>query len=383
MTRRILCISLSEIERDARVLRQIGLLAEFGEVTTVGFGGRPAGATHHIQVPSGLKTLPQTPLGVLKLALRLHRSAECSSPASAWVLREGIEQIAGSWDLVVANEARALDLADRLAGGAPVWADLHEWAPGERTQIASWRILVAPFMAYLCGKYLPDVAMSTTVSRGIIDLYEQHYGVRPLFMPNAGAYREIDATPSVGEAVRCVHSGAAQHGRALDTLIRVFLGLPDRFSLDLYLVPGGDGGAHLRELQALAAGCERIRFNDPVSAHELPAVLSQYDLGVHWIPSDINVNNRFALPNKFFDYVQARIGIAIGPSEEMARELREYGLGVVARSFEERDLAASLLPLDAAQLNEFKDHAGVAARELNFEAQAGPVRSALRELLGT
>ena len=108
-----------------------------------------------------------------------------------------------------------------------------------------------------------------------------------------------------------------------------------------------------------------------------------YDLGVHWIPSDINVNNRFALPNKFFDYVQARIGIAIGPSEEMARELREYGLGVVARSFEEPDLAASLLPLDAAQLNEFKDHAGVAARELNFEAQAGPVRSALRELLGT
>lgn len=377
MTRQILCISLSEITRDARVLRQIALLAEFGEVTTVGFGEHPPGVAVHFQVPSNLTTLPQTPLGVLKLALRAHRSAECSSPAASWVLAQDIR---GPWDLVVANEARVLDLANRLADGAPVWADLHEWAPGERTQIASWRLLVAPFMDYLCDKYLSTVSMSTTVSRGIIDLYDRHYGVRPLFMPNSGSYREIAARQSGDDVVRCVHSGAAQKGRALDTLVRVFRGLPDRFLLDLYLVPTDDGG-YLEELKKAAEGCQRINFRRPVDAHLLPEVLSQYDLGVHWIPSNINLNNRFALPNKFFDYIQARIGIAIGPSDEMVRELRRYGLGVVAESFDPEDLAKSLLNLDAAKLNNFKENAAKAAKELSFEAQAVPVREALADLL--
>lgn len=378
MSTKILCISLSEIERDARVLRQIGLLAEFGEVTSIGFGGHPHGATRHIQVPSGLKTLPQTPLGVLKLALRMHRSAECSAPAAKWVLQQNIE---GPWDLVVANEARVLDVADRLAGGAPVWADLHEWAPGERTQIASWRLLVAPFMDYLCGKYLSGAALSTTVSRGIIDLYASQYNVVPMFMPNAGPLRDVKSVPAENGVIRCVHSGAAQHGRALDTLIQVFKELPERFTLDLFLVPGGDGGKHLHELKTLAYGCDRIRFNEPVRAHELPDVLSKYDLGVHWIPAGINLNNRYALPNKFFDYVQARIGIAIGPSDEMARELQRYGLGVVADSFEAADLAASLQDLDVNTLNMFKRHAGEAARDLSFETQVAPVRTALREIL--
>ena len=378
MTKRILCISLSEIERDARVLRQISLLAQFGEVTTIGFGGIPAGASNHIAVPTGLKTLPQTPLGVVKLALRAHRSAEVSSPAAAWVLKRGVK---GDWDLVVANEARALDLADRLAHGAPVWADLHEWAPGERTQIASWRLLVAPFMDYLCKTYLPEVAMSTTVSKGIIHLYSKHYGVTPLFMPNAGPRQDLEASPVDEAKVRCVHSGAAQSGRALDTLIDVFLSLPDRFTLDLFLVPGGDGGSYLNSLKARAAGNDRIRFNAPVAASALPSVLSQFDLGVHWIPAEINLNNRFALPNKFFDYIQARIGIAIGPSVEMAREVDHYSLGVIAPSFKPEDLRASLIEVTADELRSFKENTARASDELSFDAQAVPVVDAVGKLL--
>ena len=127
---RILCVSLTPIYRDARVLRQIGLLAQLGEVTTIGFGERPETATHHIRVPDGLSTLPQTVTGVAKLALRASKAAECSAPAAKWVLENVSER--GRWDLVVANDARVLDLGFMLAAGKPVWADMHEWAPEER-----------------------------------------------------------------------------------------------------------------------------------------------------------------------------------------------------------------------------------------------------------
>ena len=82
----LLVISLSPIHRDARVLRQLSVVAEFGHVTTVGFGPRPEGADEHFQVPDGLSTLPQTPLGIAKLGLRRLRAAELDAPASQWVL---------------------------------------------------------------------------------------------------------------------------------------------------------------------------------------------------------------------------------------------------------------------------------------------------------
>lgn len=378
MARRILCISLSPIHRDARVLRQLGLLAEFGEVTTIGYGEKPEDSVHHLQVPDGLPSLPQTVSGVARLAVHAHRAAECSAPAAKWALKQGVE---GPWDLVVANDARVLDLASRLAGDAPIWADLHEWAPEEQAHITSWRLLVGPFMAHLCRRYLPQVALLTTVSQGIADLYLEVFGVPALMMANSGAYREIEPREVTSDRIACVHSGAAIDDRGLDTMIEVLRGLPERFALDLYLVPGGDGGAHLRKLQQLAAGCERIRFRDPVKATELPDVLSAYDLGIHWIPANLSTNTRLALPNKFFDYVQARIGIAIGPSEEMARESRKYGLGVVAESFDPAELRESLLGLDAEQLNAFKRHAGDAARALSFEVQSAPVRERLQALL--
>lgn len=379
MTPRILCISLTPIERDARVLRQIAMLAELGEVTTIGFGEQPAGSTTHIQVPDGLSTLPQTVRGVMKLGLRAHRSVECSAPAAKYVLRQEIGQ---DWDLVVANDARVLDLAFRVARGAPVWADLHEWAPEERTHILSWRLLVAPLMVHLCRTYLPRAALVTTVSHGIADLYRDVFGVDALMMTNAGARQDISVKPSADGAIACVHSGAAISGRGLETMIQVFNDLPERFSLDLYLVPGGDGGAHLSELQKAAKGSERIRFREPVAPAELPATLSAYDLGIFWIPPT-HTNARLTLPNKFFDYVQARLGIAIGPSEEMVRELRRYDLGVVSSSFDPQDLTASLLVLEPEQVDAFKEAADRAAGPLSFETQTAPVRSRIEHLLNS
>lgn len=376
---KILCISLTPIYRDARVLRQIGLLAQLGEVTTIGFGEKPENATHHIRVPDGLSTLPQTVTGVAKLALRASRAAERSAPAAKWVLENVAER--GRWNLVVANDARVLDLGFALAAGKPVWADMHEWAPEERTHVTSWRLLVAPQMRHLCKKYLPQAALVTTVSNGIVDLYREHFEVSPLLMTNAGPLQSLSPVPVLPGKIRCVHSGAAIGGRGLETMVKVFHeDLPQQFELDLYLVPGGDKGAHLKELRNIASGDPRIKFHDPVAPSDLPAILNQYDLGVFWIPPT-HTNARLTLPNKFFDYVQARLGIAIGPSSEMVNELSRSQLGVVASSFEADDLAASIAHLTTKEIEEFKAAADQSAERLSFDRQVEVVRERLYELL--
>lgn len=373
----ILLISLSPITRDSRVLRQLSVVAEFGQVTTVGYGPPPPGAHEHIEVPEDLLTLPQTPTGVAKLALRRLRSAELAAPAVQWVLHTLKDR---RFDLVVANEARILALADAVAHGAPIWADMHEWAPEERTHIFVWRLLVAPLMDHLCREYLPRCAAVTAVGSGIARLYEQRYAVPTRVMRNSSRFQEIDPSPVVEDRVRLVHSGSAVLGRNLELMIDAVDALPERFTLDLYLVPANDGGAYMKTLRERAGSSPRVRFHDPVPPAELPTVLNQYDLGVFWI-EPFNTNARLTLPNKLFDFVQARVGVAVGPSEEMAPVVREHGLGPVAEGFGLEQCIASLRDVTAADLQRWKQHADASARELSFDSDAEVARGILRDLL--
>ncbi|MCK8466470.1 hypothetical protein M0722_04645 [Microbacterium sp. KSW4-16] len=375
---RILCISLSPLRSDARVLRQISLLSEIGDVTTVGFGAAPDGVFAHHQVPEGLSTLPQTPLGIVRLALRMHRSAEISAPAVRWTAN----RVGGhTFDLVVANEARALGVAHRIADGAPVWADMHEWAPEERTHILRWRLLVAPFMVHLCRTYLPPSALVTTVGDGIAALYRQQFDVPALVMRNAGGFRALKPSPVSDEQIRLVHSGAAIHGRRLELMIETMKLLDARFTLDLYLMPGGDGGAYLRELRASAAPDSRITFHPPVPPEDLPRVLNAYDVGVFWIPPT-HTNARLTLPNKFFDFVQARLMVAVGPSPEMAELVTRHDLGVISHDFTPESCAQSLTSLDMESVRSAKAASDAAAQELSFENDAAHIRAVIESILG-
>lgn len=372
----ILCISLSQLTRDARVLRQISVLREHGKVTTVGFGPAPDGVDEHIRVPEGLSTLPQTPKGVLKLGLRRLHSVELEAPAVAFA-RNALR--GKRYDLVVANEARILALAFAVAGDAPVWGDMHEWAPGERDHDKRWKLLVAPLMDHLCREYLPRCAAVTTVSRGIAAEYDRVYGVHTELVRNARPFEELSPGPvAPGGQVRLVHSGGAEPSRNLTTIIDAARALPST-TLDLYLVVGGDR-SYLQFLKDRAAGEPRIRFHDPVKPHELPRTLNAYDVGVHSIPP-INFNMENALPNKVFDFLQARIAMVVSPNPEMAEFVRDHGLGEVAGGYDLPSLTAAITRLTPERIAAAKRAADENDRTLSSDTDVATSHRIVSRLL--
>jgi hypothetical protein len=165
-------------------------------------------------------------------------------------------------------------------------------------------------------------------------------------------------------------------------LIRSAVELGDGFTLDLYLVPAADGGRYLRELRELAEGSERITFHEPVAPSELPATLNQYDVGVYSIPP-INVNTRLALPNKFFDFVQARLAVALGPSVEMAALTREHDLGVISDDFGQESFTRAVRQLTPQAVQTFKANAHAAARELSSDQDQARTSAMITRLLGS
>jgi hypothetical protein len=360
------------------VLRQIAVLQQHGDVTTVGYGPAPNGVARHIQIPEGASSLPETPRGVLKLAMRLHESVELSAPGERAVLQE----VVGSapYDLVVANDARAFPLAFAASGSAPVYADMHEWAPEERATVFIWRVLVGPYMEHLCRTYLSRATAVTSVSAGLAHLYAEKYGVSAEIVRNAASLRDLTPTPVDPTVIRLVHSGTADAERNIIELIEAVDRLEDRFSLDLYLlrVPGG----HLDQIRKRAASSPRVTVHDPVPPETLPSVLNQYDLGVFLYPLK-TLSHLYHLPNKFFDFVQARLGLVFSPAPEIDAHIAEYGLGLITADTTADALVDALRGITADDVTGFKQAADRSAQALSSEPDQAVQSALVARLLAT
>ena len=95
----------------------------------------------------------------------------------------------------------------------------------------------------------------------------------------------------------------------------------------------------------------------------------------------ININAEYALPNKFFDFVQARLAHAVGPAPEMARLVREYGLGVVSDDFSVESFTAALRTLDAEAVRAGKEASHRHARDLSSASDVATMSSIVTGLL--
>ncbi|MDQ0645036.1 glycosyltransferase family 1 protein [Microbacterium murale] len=357
--KRILIISFSTIASDARVLKQITRLGQDYEIDTLGYGPAPRGVAKHFAIEDRHAIWRYPRLAVM---VRAFRWAYWHNPAimAAQELVRG-----GAWDLILANDVDAVGLALSIDSMHGVHADLHEYAPRQKEDMLRWRFFVAPFVRWLCRGFVARADSVSTVGQGIADEYAARFGIVAQVVTNAAPYADLEPT-AVEEPLRLVHSGAALRDRNIVALVDAVEQTSSDVSLALYLTPNDPG--FLGEIRARAAASARVTLHDPVPYEDLSVTLNGYDVGLHLLPPT-NFNNRWALPNKFFDYVQARLGVVIGPSPEMARTLEAHAFGAVADGFSTEDLTRVLDGLSIADVSEWKAAADAAASELSSQEQ--------------
>ena len=123
-----------------------------------------------------------------------------------------------------------------------------------------------------------------------------------------------------------------------------------------------------------------MRVLPPVPSQELVAFANAYDVGVFLLPARYP-NQVHVLPNKLFDYIQARLAVAIGPSPEMAEIVREWECGVVSASFTPEAFAEALDGLSVDRVERMKSNADRAARVLNANANRDKVIALVRNAI--
>ncbi|MFK5646659.1 glycosyltransferase [Ornithinimicrobium sp. LYQ121] len=355
---RVLVLSFSPIASDARVLRQVRHLSREFDVVTCGFGPAPAGVTAHLRVPDAA----QNRLDGRLITAHGYRTAYRAQAGVRWVRRHLTPDGA---DVILANDLDAVPLALSLRPRGGVHADLHEYFPRLHEEHAAWMRRIAPYQEWLCRRFLPRCAAVTTVSGRIAEEYAEQFGVEVGVVTNASPYADLAPLP-VGSPMRLVHSGACLRNRDLHVLVDAVdaaVAEGADLTLDLYLTPNDP--AYLQQLREQASRTGgAVTVHDPVPYADLVTTLHAHDVGVHVLPP-LSFNNANALPNKVFDYVQARLALVVGPSPEMAALVHRHGLGVVADGFDAASLTAVLRHLDVEQVATFKAAAHAAAHVLS------------------
>ena len=182
------------------------------------------------------------------------------------------------------------------------------------------------------------------------------------------------------DKIKIIHHGYASPDRKIEGMIETMDYVDSRFRLDLMLVPNHQQD-YYQTLQAMVEKRKNVRILPPVPFEEIIPFTSQYDIGFY-ILKPANFNHLYALPNKFFEFIQARLMIAISPNPEMARLVKQYDLGIIAKDFSPQEMAKSLNSLSKEQILQYKENANKTAKILNAEKEGEKLLGILEEVLG-
>jgi hypothetical protein len=142
--------------------------------------------------------------------------------------------------------------------------------------------------------------------------------------------------------------------------------LDSRFELYLMLMPNNI--QYLEELKKLAqATSNRIYFPEPVPMPSIPTYINQFDIGLLILPPS-GFSYTYSLPNKFFEFIQAKLAISITSFPDMEKIVNQYQCGVVHKNHEPQEIAKTLNQLTSQDIEALKKNALGASKDLNAEA---------------
>ncbi|MDA0378161.1 MAG: glycosyltransferase family 4 protein [Bacteroidetes bacterium] len=279
------------------------------------------------------------------------------------------------FDLVHASDLYALPACARWADRikVPYTYDAREYYPYVAGTIrkpwARW------WWARLERNHIRRASAVFTVSDSIARALARDYRIEtPVVVHNAPPAEPPDLEGS-GTTLRdllpnpdrpiILHLGLMKAHRGGGTLVKAMSRVPDA---DLVFLGSGPEREALEQL-ARKKGLEgRVHFIDPVPPDRIRDTIRSADIGVTLL-EDTCLNHRFALPNKFFDYIHAGLPVLASDLDEMRRIVERFGLGETASAKDPEAVGRLLqIMLDRRAVAPWADGLARAAETFTWES---------------
>ncbi|PAF44820.1 capsular biosynthesis protein [Helicobacter sp. 11S02596-1] len=258
-------------------------------------------------------------------------------------------------DLIIIEDITLLPFATRFAHASckirpKLLIDLREFYPLEYENDALWMETFGAFFEYLCQTYLPAVDGAMSVNTAIAQKYKEVFGIPCEVLHSLPPF--YDLLPSeIDDTIGIIYHGFLSPDRDSKNLLEIATRLDERFCL--YVMGMSNQAGFFESLKSQALGLKNLKFLPPVPMGDIIPFCNRFDIGIITLPNN-SFNNTFALPNKFFEYIQSRLCVVAYPSPEIKAIIESSGVGKTADKFSPESIAGVLNALDQASIRAYK-----------------------------
>lgn len=311
--------------------------------------------------------------------------------------------------LIVANDLDTLPACWMAQGARRLVYDTHEFYTEVPELVGRPRVRAV--WLWIERRIFPSLRTVITVNQSIANAYEERYvQLRSKVIVRRAHHDRVEGDDMVRRAhhdkwVQVVRNIPMKRELALAPT-RVQLDLPiDRFILVLQgaginvqrggeeavlamkdlpgalllIIGGGDAWPVLERMVKEHCLADRVRMLGKMPYERMMDFTRNADLGLT-LDKDTNLNYRFSLPNKVFDYMQAGIPVLATDLPEVAAVVREHDAGVVIAQADPVLIGAAVKALmdDPRRLATLKRNATFAALALDGEGEKEKLKALLK-----
>jgi len=222
---------------------------------------------------------------------------------------------------------------------------------------------IKQFWSRLEDFLIPRVDFGITVCDPIANIYKEKYNINFRVIRNVPLKKESIKNPN-SEKDLILYQGALNKGRGLELLVESLRYYP---KAELIVAGRGDIEKEIKTLVTTLELTDRVSFLGHVPYDNLHTITATATVGVS-IEEDMGLNYRFALPNKLFDYIQARVPSVVSNLPVMSKIVSDYDIGNILLNRTPQALAQALMLVTKRRKEGYyTENLKIAAETLNWD----------------
>ena len=281
-------------------------------------------------------------------------------------------------DILVSNDLDTL-LPNYLVSkikGVPLVYDSHEYFTC--VPELSNRKFVTWVWTLIEGMIFPRLNYVITVSDPIAAEYQKKYGVKPVVIcnmskssENISAVKKKEAGLTENDFVLIIQGNGLNIDKGVEELVGA---VSITEGVSLLIVGSGDVIGSVKAVVTANNLNDRVKFLPSVSWNEMMRYTKCADVGLI-LEKDTNLNYRYSLPNKLFDYISGGIAVVAGKLPETSKIIEELKIGVLLKEVTCDSISQAIIELknDRDKLKVLTENSKKASMQYNWENESRKV----------
>jgi len=221
---------------------------------------------------------------------------------------------------------------------------------------------------------VPKQTYFYTVSDSIANWFDKKYNVKPLVIKNFPNFNKSPFLESKDKYI--LYQGALNNGRGLLPLIEAMQTVEN---IKLKIVGDGPFKSKIQQKIIQCNVENKVVLLGNLDPEKLLSITQNATLGIS-LEEDLGLSYKYSLPNKLFDYIQAKTPVVATYLPEIKKVVETYGIGEIIDNHSTKNIAKTINEVLKKEKSFYNVNLEKASKELVWESQEEKLLSIFNDI---